>query len=667
MPNLSSSSITVIVNSQQFEMKNKIVIWGTNEADEKVLIALELQAAASKVMLYTFSEAMASEEFVSKMMSEWREGKEVEFPEGHTATERMLSVTESLLPETLKIEQGGDLIQRAQTEWHFAVLSTKLHLAYLQELEDFKEKVAQISSYDNKIWDGLKSFWDKVQNQSRERNLFREHANHLRDNINLLFEDLKLVRKKVQGEFMEASAGVASDFNKALDDIDARIAAGGSKLGSVFEELKQMQQRYREARMSNEHRNQIWNRLDKAFKKAKERKFGSEANDGSMADRHDRRLGGLADALKRMEDSVRRDEDELEFQTKKVHQSEGQLESQIRMAKIKMIEERVVSKRGKLEEMRRSIVDIERQSSIAKNKEAKRAEKIAEKKKIATAKEAVKSEIAAEIQTKAQKPAPAKEDSLFEAAATLLGDVLVDAIDTAKAVASVVAEKAEEAFDKASDKAEEAYEKATEKGGDALGKAKVVAEMFADRAEEAFEKASDKGEDALEKAKMLASKMAAKAGEALEQVEEAIDKAADQGEGALGKARAVANLVADKATEVLEKAEEALESYKAKKAAEAATAASAEKEGIIIEDIVHKAEAELESPADASTAEKDGIIIEDIVHKSEAELESTADASTAEKDGIIIEDIVHKAANGEASVAGNDSEDAGAATETKDA
>ncbi len=570
-------------------MKNKIVIWGTNEADEKVLIALELQAAASKVMLYTFTEEMASEEFVTKMMADWRDGKEVEFPEGHTVTERVLSVTESLLPETLKIQQGGDLIQRAQTEWHFAVLSTKLHQAYQQELEEVKEKVAQLSSYDNKIWDGLKSFWNKVQSQSRERNLFREHANQLRDNINLLFEDLKLMRKKVQGEFMEASAGVASDFNKALDDIEARIAAGGSKLGSVFEELKQMQHRYREARMSNEHRNQIWNRLDKAFKKAKERKFGPEANEGSMADRHDRRLSGLADALKRMEDSVRRDDEELEFQAKKVHKSEGQLESQIRMAKIKMIEERVVSKREKLADMRRTIVDIERQASIAKDKEAKRTEKIAEKKKMAAAKEAVRSEIAAEIKTKAQEPAPAKEDSLFEAAATLLGDVLADAIDTAKAVASVVADKAEEALEKV----EEAIDKAADQGEGALGKVKAVASLVADKASEVLEKA----EEAIEsyKAKKAAEETAAAAATEKESI-----------------------IIED----IVHKAE-------AKPESTAATEV-AEKEGIIIEDIVHKSEASLESTADAA-AEKDGIIIEDIVHKT-AKGEASLAANEPEAD-----------------------------------
>src|SRR5450432_1870878 len=94
-------------------MKNKIVIWGTNELSEKVLIALELQADTNKVVLYTFPEAIASDDFVNKMMSEWRNGNEVPFPEGYFKLERELTVTDSLLPDNLKVERT-DLIQRAQ-------------------------------------------------------------------------------------------------------------------------------------------------------------------------------------------------------------------------------------------------------------------------------------------------------------------------------------------------------------------------------------------------------------------------------------------------------------------------------------------------------------------------------------------------------------------------
>ena len=189
-------------------MKNKLVIWGTNTENEKVLIALELQADANRVMLYTFPEAIANDEFVNKMMNEWRNGGQVAFPEGHGHEERELSIAEGLLTEDLKVDRP-DIIQRAQTEWHFVVLSSKLHEAYQQELQEFKEKVQALAAYDNGVWESLRNFWDKVQNQSRERNLFREHADNLRDNITILVEGLKNRKTRIQSEFMAAPEKVA--------------------------------------------------------------------------------------------------------------------------------------------------------------------------------------------------------------------------------------------------------------------------------------------------------------------------------------------------------------------------------------------------------------------------------------------------------------------------
>lgn len=468
-------------------MKNKIVVWGSNAADEKVLIALELRAEDNKVLLYTFPESVATEEFFNKLMTDWKSGAEVEFPAEHTLLERDLSITESLLPDDLKADDRNGLIQRAQTEWHFVVLSSKLHQAYQQELADFKEKVESLQAYDAKLWDSLRAFWDKVQDQARDRNLFRNHADNLRDNINALFDDLKKMRARVQDEFASSSQSVFDEFATKLDDIEQRIAAGGAKLNSVFDDLKVMQRRYRDAKMTNEHRNKLWDRLDKAFKKAKERRFGPSANEGSLIERHDRRIAGLRDAIRRMEDSVRRDEEELAFQNKKIAATEGQLEAQIRSAKIKMIEERVASKREKLAEMNATRADVERQLNIAKEKEARRAEKEAERKKFEEAKAAAKQEIAQQIAAKqedapsvppadeppaAEEPAKSSENA-FDIAGKLLGESLEDMVDTVKAVSQVLGKKAGDLVEDAIEKADDLLEDLVEKVEDA---AEVIAE-----------------------------------------------------------------------------------------------------------------------------------------------------------------------------------------------
>jgi hypothetical protein len=465
-------------------MKNKIVVWGTNEQEEKVLIALELQPETSKVILHTFPEAIVTDEFVNYMMDKWRNDKNpAPFPEGFHTEERELSVVESLLPDNLKPERT-DVIIRAQTEWQFVVLSSKLYRVYEQELQELREKVQALGAYDNGLWDSVKQFWDKVTLQSRDRNLFREHADTLRDNINVLFEDMKALRKKANEEFVGVSKGVYDELNTALTDLEKNIESRGNKFNNVFDELKKLQRRYREARMTNEHRAQFYDRLDKVFKAVKERKFGPGANEGSLVERHGKRLGGLMDAVRRMEFSVKRDEEDLAFEQKKVARTEGQLEAQIRGAKIKMIEERLASKREKLNEIIRTRDQVEQQIKTAEEKETQRIEKEAERARLIEAKEKARQEIAEQTKKRkaegivddpsdapalepaetnleaiAEEPATEstaapKPDSLLEAIGNIIGDVIGETLIAAEAVAIVVSEKAEEVFQQIADQAE---------------------------------------------------------------------------------------------------------------------------------------------------------------------------------------------------------------------
>ncbi len=437
-------------------MKNKVVIWGTNAQNERVLIALELKEAENRVQLYAIPEPLATEEFIAKLNEEWRDNNaEVAFPEGCTILTRDLSVTESILPDDLKADRP-DTISRAQTEWHFIVLSGKLHRSYQEELAELKEKVQQLSEFDNGLWTTLKGFWDKVQEQSRDRNLFRAHANDLRDGVNALFNEMKEVRTKAESHFQEASAAILQEVNEKIADIESRIEKSGNKMHIIFEELKAIQAKYRGAKLSNEHRSKMFDRIDAAFKVAKNKRFGSEVNEGSALDRHQKRLQGLLEAMNRMQDSARRDESELDFQRKRVASSEGQLEAQIRQAKIKMIEERLASKQERLADMEKTKAEVERQIKSVSDRENR-------KNKMDAAKESAKSEIAA-ITHKQPEDSGAEElnvpatQSVMDALTTVLGETFEDVADTVKAVAAVVSEKAEEAIEEAKAAAEEVVE-----------------------------------------------------------------------------------------------------------------------------------------------------------------------------------------------------------------
>ncbi|MFK7773010.1 MAG: hypothetical protein AB8F94_12765 [Saprospiraceae bacterium] len=458
-------------------MKTKLVLWGRNAQDERVLIALQLRPQENKVDLWTFPENIATEDFSQKMLNEWRNGTKIDFPEGFTHSEKELSITEGLLPEDLKVERG-DLIQRAQTEWHFMVLSSKLNETYQTELQEIKEKVAQLNSYSGDVWEELKGFWAKVQTQVRERNLFREHANDLRDSTNELFGKMKDLRKSLDKEFQAKSEEHMNTFKTGLGEIKERLEKG-LNLNGIFEDLKKMQREFKDTRLSRDHRSTIWEQLDGLFKEVKNKRYGGDSNSNSgnstPSERLKRRYDGLMAALGKMEQSINRDKRELDFQDRKAGQSGGQLEAQLREAKMMMVKERIRSKEEKLNEMLQTKAELEKRIEVQTEKDARRAEqdKVREAKAEAAQKikEKIKADEAARAndddklkeaaeKLKGKKEVP-KEESIIGKIATEIEETLEDVVDTVKAVAHVVSEKIDEAVENFN--APETTEEKTEK------------------------------------------------------------------------------------------------------------------------------------------------------------------------------------------------------------
>lgn len=617
-------------------MKTKLVLWGNDAKEERVLIAMELRPELNQVGMWLFPEEIATDDFAQQLFDEWRDSKEVPFPEGFTYSESELTMTEGLLPEEIKVERG-DIVQRAQAEWHFIVLSSKLKEAYHSELDELKERVERLEAFDEGVWENLKGFWNKVQNQVRERNLFRDHIDSLRENTNKLFDRLKELRKKMDEQFSKQSKVTMQKFMGSLEEIDKKVEEG-LRLQSAFDELKRIQRDYRDAKMTRDHRSKVWDRLDGAFKAVKEKRFGKEASrDDSPLMRIKRRYAGLMEAIGKMDRSIQRDKDDLNFQHKKIATTDGQLEAQIRQAKIKMIEERINSKEEKLKEMVHTRTELEGRMEQMKQREAMQAEKerLIEAKKLAKEKiaEKIKHDVAAreDIADKLEKAAdsitpekeeapaieeekePKKKGGLMEA----IVDKVEDAVDSAKAVAEVVADKVEDAVEdakvvagKVADKVEDKIEelKGSEKKEEA-SLAKAPAAKEAEEPKGLIEKIADNVEDAVDTAKELAGKVA--------------DKVEDVVEDAVDSAKIVAGKVADKVEDTVEnlKGTEEKEEASEGKAPKPKKAKTSKKKASLMDTISDKVEDAVDAAKEVAGKVTDKVedVIEDLTEKEEKE------------------------------------------------
>ncbi|SEQ96668.1 hypothetical protein [Neolewinella agarilytica] len=552
-------------------MRNRIAVWGRDAQEKRVLITIELQVSDNIVRIQTYPEKVISDEVYKLFMEKWRKGQEGEFPEPDRVIARELSVSEGLLPDDLKAEQT-DMILRAQTEWHFHVLSDKLAQSYKSELAEIEDRIERAGEYSSDLWNQAKNFWQKVQGQLQDKTLLREQGNEIRKRVDVSFEKLKAMREKLNEQYKEESTKQVAKFSSMLEDVEKRIGEG-THLQKVFNDLREIQRKFHNVKFTREDRNAIYSRIDAAFKTVKEKRGqgGGNSNSGA-AGRTQSRLDGLLKAMERMKSSMGRDQNDLKFERRRIEKTDGQLEKQIREAKVVMIESRLSSKQVKLDDMEKTKTMLENKIAQEKKKAEKRAQKDAER----AAAEAAKAKIAADISTRDVSP---EEKAKLEAAAAAIAAgkkkkggrtkpedrtpenvasmvAMSEIVGGETPAASPMAEKAGDVIASAITSVGDAAESVTEEGGllDQAGS------FIASAVEGISEKLEDITDTAKAVAQVAGEKLEAVADIAEDKLEDVMDAAGEKFEEAKEQVEASVEAAKDKAEEVAEAVENKVES-----------------------------------------------------------------------------------------------------------
>lgn len=335
-------------------MQSRFTAKGISSDDKEVVLAYELKEQEFKVDLYIIPRKSLKADDLEKLEKGWVNGEAYEFPEDTKLINPNLNA-ESVLPDDIRSEEAGK-IRIKQNEWAYQLLTTKIWEVYLHELDALKAKAAQLAQYDRQLFDDAKSFWERVLEHRKERDISQQSLDKIKDDVNSIFEKLKTFRKTESAEFEAASAKLRDECIAKLDAIKNKVNAKAN-FKSLSEELKNIQNESRKNRHTKADDILLRKAFDSAFQ------YISEQRTHFFSDKTETRVKGLNEVIERMTASLEHDKRDLEYLNKKASSPKiMQLELQLIKVKSNMLNETIASKEEKLKDIRATLAQVLKQS-----------------------------------------------------------------------------------------------------------------------------------------------------------------------------------------------------------------------------------------------------------------------------------------------------------------
>jgi hypothetical protein len=336
-------------------MQSRFTATGVTKDDSTVLLAYELKEEEFKVDLYIVPKKSLSTEQIEQLEKGWVEGEAFEFPADAQLVNPNLNA-ESVLPDDIRSNETGK-IRGKQNEWAYQLLTAKLWESYLLELDELKKKAEQLTHYDRQLFEDAKSFWERVLEHRKERDISQSSLDKIKDDVNSVFEKLKTFRKTETAEFEAASTKLRDELMARLEDIRKRADANAN-FKALLEELKSLQQETRKNRYTKADDSLVKKAFDSAFQ------FISDQRNAFFNDKTASRIKGLTEVIQKMESSLNRDKKDVEYMQKKANSKNiSSLELQLIKVKTNMLNEAIASKEEKLKDIYATMEKLQKQSS----------------------------------------------------------------------------------------------------------------------------------------------------------------------------------------------------------------------------------------------------------------------------------------------------------------
>jgi hypothetical protein len=328
-------------------MQSRFTARGQTIENKEVILAFELVEEALQVNLHVVPMELLTNEQVQQLEKVWTEGGEFDFPEGTVFTNPDVN-NDSILPQEIRSEETGK-IRGKQNEWAFRILTNKLWEAYLIELTQLQNKAAELSTYSRELFEEVKSFWERVLEHKKERDISQSKLDEIKDEVNKIFDKLKELRKKEVAEFEQESSSFRNDILSKIDEVKSRMTES-AVFKELFEELRQLQGSVRGKKLLRADENTLKKAFDAAFQHLQ------EVRNQIVSHKNASRIENLTKIVSKLEKSLQRDKSDKEYYSKKLHHPKANaLEIQLAKLKLKMLEEAISSKEEKIADIKKTI------------------------------------------------------------------------------------------------------------------------------------------------------------------------------------------------------------------------------------------------------------------------------------------------------------------------
>ncbi len=328
-------------------MQTRFTATATAGDGKEIFLAFELLEEAFQVNLSMIPRGALTAE----QLEQWTKGEAVEFPEGTTTINPNLN-DDSILPAEIKTEETGK-IRAKQNEWAYRLLTNKLWEVYLNELEALKKRASELTSYSRELFDDAKSFWERVLEHKKERDISQAKLDEIKEEVNKIFETLKGLRKNESSLFEENSAKQRDETLAQIETFKTKLVEG-AMFKELFEELKQLQASQRGKRFTKSDDTAIRKAFDGAFQQL------NEARNSFASNKNASRIENLTKIVANMEKSLQRDKNDLDYYTKKINSPRANaIEIQLVKVKLKMLEEAIASKEVKVADIHSTLSKLQ--------------------------------------------------------------------------------------------------------------------------------------------------------------------------------------------------------------------------------------------------------------------------------------------------------------------